>query len=127
MPAIDLLVQHVNLTDPAYVSSEPRPDLQCPLMVALAAFGNAAVPQIVETFLAERNQQRQSMLFYAIRIGKTTDVALRYLRGTEPPDEKDWLKKQNMEELEKKLTSDFARSLGRRAADDAIPRERVPN
>ena len=109
MAVISDLIRHIDLVDPSYVSSEERPDLQFPVMMALAAYGNAAVPQIVDAFLAERNHQRQTLLFYAIRFGKTTDVALRYLRGTEPPDEKDWLKKQNMEELEKKLTSSFVK------------------
>jgi hypothetical protein len=109
MPAVAVLVQHVELVDPTYVSSEVRPDLACPVMMALATYGNAAVPQVVDAFLAERNQQRQFLLFLAIRFGKTTDVAIRYLRGTEPAEERDWLKKQNFDDLEKKLTSSYAR------------------
>jgi hypothetical protein len=108
-PAIKDLIKHVDLVDPSHKSLEERPDLAYPVMTAIAACENAAVPQIVDAFLAERNHQRQSLLFLATRFGKTTDVALRYLRGTDPPDEKDWLKKQNIEQLEKKLASTFAR------------------
>jgi hypothetical protein len=109
LPAIAVLIRHVDLADPSYESSEERPDLQYPVTVAIAAYGSAAVPHIVDAFVAEREHLRQLLLFLSIRYGKTTDVALRYLRGLEPPDEKDWLRKQNMEGLKKKLTSSFAK------------------
>lgn len=103
IPALDDLIRNVDLVDPAHKSLEERPDLAYPVTTALAAFGNAAVPQIVDAYLAERNQQRQMLFAYAIRFGRTTDVALRYLRGTEPPRDDDWLKKQNIEALKEQL------------------------
>lgn len=104
-PAIEVLIRHVDLVDPLYFSSEPRPDLQYPLMMALAAYGNAAVPQIVDHVASERNQLRRSLFFLCIHYhGKTTDVALRYLRGMKLEIEMDPMKTQNLESLEKNLT-----------------------
>lgn len=105
-PAIDALIQHVDLVDPASEVSEVRIDLARPIPLALADYGNAATPQIVDAYLAERDQGRRHLLYFAIQRGNTADVALRYLRGGEPPDGDDneaRLKRQNMQELERRL------------------------
>src|SRR5262245_16559411 len=56
-PAIPILIEHIQLSDPDYVSSEPRPDLEYPAIQALADFGNSAVPQILEAAITTRDQQ----------------------------------------------------------------------
>lgn len=108
-PAIDVLIQRIDLVDPTHIESEPRPDLAYPLMMTLAGYGKAAVPQIVDAYLAERSQERQALLAYAIRFsdgrrhGENIAAAQRYLRGTEPPDKENRLKTQNRAALEQKL------------------------
>jgi hypothetical protein len=109
VPGIRVLIAHVDLVDPEHLRSEIRPDLSYPITLALADYGDAAIPQIVDAYLSERDQTRKGLLAYAIRYGdrgrhgERVKVALRYLRGTEPPTKEEWLKAQNMKSLEERL------------------------
>jgi hypothetical protein len=110
-PAIDVLIRHVDLADPTYVASESRLDRAYPITLALANYGPAAIPKVVDSCLLERNGARRFLLRLSIRLadqgrnGENISIALRYVRGIEPPDEKDSLRRQNLEEIEKGLKS----------------------
>lgn len=99
LPAIDVLIQYVDLADPTYVSFETRWDLAFPLVGALAAFGDAAVPKIVDACAREENQERRILLAFAIQYGKTKAVAVRYIRGMELSSEQMKGRLRNLENI----------------------------
>jgi hypothetical protein len=91
VPAIDVLIRHVDLVDPSVDASKSNPRLTHPVTTALAAYRNAAVPRLVDAFLEERNRRKQDLLHRAIQYGKTTDFARSYLRGIPPIRDDDGL------------------------------------
>lgn len=108
-PAIDLLIQQIELVDPVGIGTTSNPSGSYPLVLSLGAYGAGAIPQMVDAYLSERNSQIQTKIFWAIRGGKTTTVARRYLLGIEPPTEDDWLRKQNIDQLRELLDAALRR------------------
>ncbi len=93
-PAISILVKNIHLQP-----SKTKKALPAPLSQALAHFGNAAVPAIVDECLKNPRiviskgllkGKSVASLYQSIRAGKTIDVARTYAKGiaVEKPDSK---------------------------------------
>jgi hypothetical protein len=77
-PAIPTLVREIDLVDPTHTSLHPE---ELPNVVALARFGDAAVPELVRAYLKGIASERESTILRAIRRGKTAATARTYALG----------------------------------------------
>ena len=82
-PGIAVLIKHVGLFDQFKITSD-GPDYDC--ILALVAYGEAAVPAVVDAFVATSrdDQSRESQLLLVISVGKLWKVALPYCKGLAP-------------------------------------------
>ena len=103
LPAIDVLMTHITLKSQRDFHFEPNTAVDYPMTTALAAYGTAAMPDLVEAVLVEKDPIREHLFFYPIKISKTSEVALRYLRGRETPENPDVIYRNNFQALEEIL------------------------
>lgn len=89
-PAIPVLVNNIRLSDPSVESIPGKEGNPLVCLLALQAFGNAAVPQIVDAYLDEcdpienlsRNEDiKRRLLLAAIGGGRTSRVAMTHYAG----------------------------------------------
>jgi hypothetical protein len=88
-PAIPKLIGMIDVRDPTAEYSDVTIERGLPCVGALAAYGNAAVPQLVRAYVSEATRSREDPLTHgrsgairmAIRVGGTEEVAATYARG----------------------------------------------
>lgn len=80
-PAVPVLIRLIDLKDPEGLISEASVGALYPCAAALAHFGLAAVPQVVDAYLQENSEVRVRLFVIAIRMGGIRDKAAVYVRG----------------------------------------------
>ncbi|PQO26660.1 HEAT repeat domain-containing protein [Blastopirellula marina] len=95
LPAVETLIRHIELQIPKYEGIRDNPTITRPLMGALGKFGDAAVPQIVDTYVKSRNTDVRYLLVRSLKESKSAPTAIRYASGlaaakTETELDKQW-------------------------------------
>lgn len=84
LPAIPKLIDEISFTDPYNISSEPpKIEEEYPSIRALAYYGVAAVPNVVEAIAREKDGATRARLWFVIHLGKTSELAITYAKGME--------------------------------------------
>ena len=83
-PGIPVLIKHVGLFDKFKITRDEGPDYDC--MLSLVKYGEAAVPAVVDAFLATSpdDQTQEYLLKSIVSTGKLGKIALPYCKGRAP-------------------------------------------
>lgn len=81
LPAVETLIRHIELPIPNYEGFRDNPTITRPLMGALGKFGDAAVPQIVDTYVKSRNTDARYLLIRSLKESQSAPTAIRYANG----------------------------------------------
>jgi hypothetical protein len=84
-PGIPVLIKHIELFDKFKITSD-GPDYDC--MLSLVEYGEAAMPAVIEAFLAinSDDQTREHLLRQVIGVGRLAKVAVPYCKGLAPDE-----------------------------------------
>ena len=75
------LIRLINLPAPSSIVTEPDIAQYWPCVGALANFGVAAIPSLVEAYYSEVNQDRRRLIYRAILHGQNSREAYTYAMG----------------------------------------------
>jgi len=80
VPAIPEMINKLELQDSSTLLNESAVDVVFPCVRALALYGDAAVPYVVEAYLIENSESRKGLLLNVIKIGGMKSKVQVYIR-----------------------------------------------